>query len=558
MDSDSLRRNNLTVMGIRLNNSFFRVSDGVFRSIEPSISGGGGALTYTITELLTTTGAGSWTKPDGVTSVTVECWGGGGAGGGATNNPGAGAGGGGGQYAKSALTYSSATENISYNVGTGGIASTTAGGSGGDSTWATTVVIAKGGTGGEANAVPNSFIAGGEGNIAGSVGDTIYFGGNGRGASMTAIDPIPISGEGGGGAGSTESGTSATFGVVGVGGFEFGGNGGTGFNNVSGVGGPGLVYGGGGGGGCATTNTDRAGGSGAQGLIRVSYTIPAPLDIYTGSSAAFSVRKLTESASFCMRVRRDSDNTTQDIGFQADGLIDTGSLLTFVGSGTGYVNIWYNQADVQVDFSSYTGSAVVPVGTTIQEPYIVSSGSLRIMNGKPAVFYNALAGLYSNTKLTGTDGTWSTYAVGQVADTTTRLMVRTIDVGTNIGQNIRRNATNIESIAFNNVGTAFTDLGSVNPATSQFIAYTERTSTTVQMYVNNATNGSTATTGTPAISDTIGVAKQLHIGFFGGAGPPTFPWSGSIQEVIHYPQNPTTLNYRTALTSILNAYYGTF
>jgi len=285
-------------------------------------------------------------------------------------------------------------------------------------------------------------------------------------------------------------------------------------------------------------------------IIRVSYTIPAPLDIYTGSSAAFSVRKLSESATFCMRVRRDSDNTTQDIGFQADGLIDTGSLLTFVGSGTGYVNIWYNQVD-------NTDNAEVPGGTTIQEPYIVSSGSLRVLNGRPAVFYNGLAGLFTLTsKITDASGLWSTYAVGQVADTTTRLMVRTTYTGLNVSQNIRRNSTNIESIGFNTVGGTGTDLGPTNPGTSQFIAYAQRTSANVEVYVNNATNGATAVAGT-AISGT-GDLGTVFLGFFGGSGPPSFPWSGNIQEVIHYPQSTTTYDYRAALTGIINSYYGTF
>jgi hypothetical protein len=253
-----------------------------------------------------------------------------------------------------------------------------------------------------------------------------------------------------------------------------------------------------------------------------------------------------------MQVRRDSDNTIQDIGFQSDGLIDTGSLLSFVGSGTGYVVKWYNQL---ID-----DEATVPFGTTFQSPYIVSSGSLSTMNGKPAVFYNTLAGLITSASiLTNDNGLWSTYAVGQVADTNTRLMVRTVYnvPAINIAQNIRRNTTNIESIGQNTAGGTGTDLGPSNPGTSQFIAYAQRTSTNVEVYVNGATNGATTVTGTPASGS--GTQGSVYLGFFGGSGAtPTFPWSGSIQEVIHFPQDPTTFDYRTALTSILNSYYGTF
>ncbi|MGZ8257433.1 MAG: glycine-rich domain-containing protein, partial [Gallionella sp.] len=50
--------------------------------------------------------SGTWTAPAGVTSATVEAWGGGGAGGGATGNPAKGGGGAGGQYASKVVTVS--------------------------------------------------------------------------------------------------------------------------------------------------------------------------------------------------------------------------------------------------------------------------------------------------------------------------------------------------------------------------------------------------------------------------------------------------------------------
>jgi len=551
LDSNRIWRNNV-VMGTIISNNFFKIANGVFRYAEPIVSSEGVIVAYTITELLTTTGAGNWTKPTGITSVTVECWGAGGAGGGATSNPAAGGGGGGGQYARSVIVYSLGESTISYNVGAGGIGTTTTVVDGGDTTWNTTTVVAKGGTGGGANGVVGAEAAGGLGNVVGSIGDIIYFGGDASTGVVTSPDNFPFGGAGGGGAGSTGNAN------IQIGTIELGGDGGNGVLNQSLAGNPGLVYGGGGGGSATNVATNRAGGNGAQGIIRLSYTIPPPIDFYTGSSAAFSIRKLSESASFCMKVRRSSDDATQNIGFQSDGLIDTGSLLSFVGSDTGYVNVWYNQADIQTDFIGYTGSAVEPFDTTIQEPYIVSSGSLMTMNGKPAIFYNALAGLYAEIKLTDETGLWSTYGVGQVNDTTTRLMVRTVSGSVNIAQNIRRNTTNIESIGFNNAGGNGTDLGPSNPGTTQFIAYAQRTSANVEVYVNGATNGATAVAGTPVVSNTRGPATLIHLGFFGSTGPPSFPWTGSIQEVIHYPQDPATFNYRAGLTAALNSFYGTF
>lgn len=545
-------------MGLVLNNSYFKVSDGVFRYVQ--VSGGGGVqpLTYTVTELLTTPGSGSWTKPSSVTEVTVEAWGGGGAGGGGISNPAAGGGGAGGQYARTIFTYASDPQTIPYVVGAGGTGGQGNGLSGSTSTWNSVDVVAVGGAGGIGNAILDINVPGGEGSTLGGVGDVVYRGGSGQiGSAVGTPINTAFGGSAGGGAGSLGNGQDWVDSTTGgTGSQELGGAGGNGVSTTLATtpGNAGSNYGGGGGGGATFQAANAVGGSGGQGLIRVSYTIPPPLDLYTGSSAAFSIRKLSESASFCMKVRRDSDDAFQDIGFQADGVIDTGSLLTFVGSATGYVQSWYNQVQLS---GSYDADIVG--GTTFSsQPYIVSSGSLITLNGKPAVFFNSRAGIGVNNFLpqtTDASGDWFTIGVGQVADTTTRLMVRTVNsqASLNIGQNIRRNTTNIESIAFNQAGGSFTDLGSSNPGTNQFLAYVQRLPTSVEVYVNNATNGSTATTGTPYSS-----SGQFYIGFFGGTTTPTFPWSGSIQEIIHYGKEATVFNYRNGLSSEINSFYGIY
>ena len=52
--------------------------------------------------------------------------------------------------------------------------------------------------------------------------------------------------------------------------------------------------------------------------------------------AAWSLRKLSSVHTYAIRVRRSSDNAEQDIGF-ANGVLDTSSLLTFCGAGSGYI-----------------------------------------------------------------------------------------------------------------------------------------------------------------------------------------------------------------------------
>ncbi|MBK6595230.1 MAG: hypothetical protein IPG23_22330 [Burkholderiales bacterium] len=93
--------------------------------------------------------SGSWTAPAGVTSVTVEVWGGGGAGGGQNPNRDGGGGGGGGGYSRSIIAVTPGN-TYAVSVGGGGASVTNGtGGTGGDSFFINaTTVMAKGGVGG--------------------------------------------------------------------------------------------------------------------------------------------------------------------------------------------------------------------------------------------------------------------------------------------------------------------------------------------------------------------------------------------------------------------------
>jgi len=103
-------------------------------------------------------------------------------------------------------------------------------------------------------------------------------------------------------------------------------------------------------------------------------------------AAAYSVRKVrTAYTGSCMDVRRDLDNTTGSIGFDAFGNLDTGSLLAFVtgsaNTGSGFVARWYDQ-------SGNDRHMLQP--TTTFQPLVVSSGSITIKNNKPALGFDGL------------------------------------------------------------------------------------------------------------------------------------------------------------------------
>lgn len=190
--------------------------------------------------------SGSWTVPCGVTSVTVQAWGGGGGGAGDSDNLTtiSGSGGGGGGYCTNTFIVTPG-QIIPYVVGTGGAGGAVAG-SGGNGTSSTFLTLTAGfGTGG-------SISNGAAGVGGGGSGGTVINGANGTIGNSTA-------------------GFSGAGGAAGnIGGVGFGAG-----RNTDGDGLSGNVNTGGGGGGAyddgASNNTGGAGGSGK---IIITYVGP--------------------------------------------------------------------------------------------------------------------------------------------------------------------------------------------------------------------------------------------------------------------------------------------
>jgi len=105
------------------------------------------------------------------------------------------------------------------------------------------------------------------------------------------------------------------------------------------------------------------------------------LDTYSGAAAAYSLRLLDSSyVGSAIRVRRSSDNTEQDIGFNVFGELDTVSLTAFASTGDAFVKTWYDQSGSSNDATQTT---------TANQPKIVSSGAVVTNNGKPSLNFKA-------------------------------------------------------------------------------------------------------------------------------------------------------------------------
>lgn len=240
-------------------------------------------------QLFTSQGAGTYTVPSGVTSLTVKMWGAGGGGGGGAATGAGGAGGGGG-YSTATLTVTPG-ETLDVYVGGGGgggsysSSGSGAGGGGGGGGYSslyrgsTLLLLAAGGGGGGGSRVARAGGAGGAGGGTSGVAGTAGYSGNGNGGGGGTSSAGGSGGTSSGNAGSSGSsltggdgagGSSSTTGADGTGasgGLATGGGGGlANLNNTrAGGGGGGAGLYGGGGGGATTSTTNAAGGGGGGG-----------------------------------------------------------------------------------------------------------------------------------------------------------------------------------------------------------------------------------------------------------------------------------------------------
>lgn len=127
-----------------------------------------------------------------------------------------------------------------------------------------------------------------------------------------------------------------------------------------------------------------------MGFDKAGFTVPATLllDLYPSAAAAYSVRLLrTAYTGSAIRVRRSSDNTEQNIGFIGENL-DTASLTTFCSGTNGFITTWYDQS----------GNGANSTQTiAVNQPQIVSSGSIININGKPSIQFDGLTNNLANS-----------------------------------------------------------------------------------------------------------------------------------------------------------------
>ena len=247
------------------------------------------------------------------------------------------------------------------------------------------------------------------------------------------------------------------------------------------------------------------------------------LDTYSGAAAAYSLRLLDSTyTGSAIRVRRSSDNTEQDIGFNVFSELDTVSLTAFAGTGDAFVKTWYSQ----------TGSNDATQTTTSAQPQIVSSGAVLTDNGKPAALFTGSQNLDSGT--ISATGTATNFVVAQITGgASNRALFYTPEI---------INLYNGANWKFATISTLVNYAGIVEV---QSLHYFGANST--QAF--GGIDGGTITTNAQG----AGSGTKIAIGT---QSTNAIPFYGYIQECLYYASDQTA--NRTGIETNMNTFYSIF
>jgi hypothetical protein len=242
---------------------------------------------------------------------------------------------------------------------------------------------------------------------------------------------------------------------------------------------------------------------------------------YGTPAAAYSVRKVrTAYSGALMDVRRSIDNVTSSIGYVSNGDLDTGSLLTFVGTGPddhGFVARWYDQSgNNRHATQTATGS----------QPLIVLSGSVftEPTSSKPALRFDGVDDWLRNSTIPGIAGSTpvSIFTIGRPFSVTPYPYL--YDIGS---QDIILYYPPNKHTLYRGNDLATSANATINTTYLYNLLYNDTNS---ELKVNGST-----TTGSVG---TLATSGQITLGAEGGSTPTGGTYfSGSIPEFILYTSN---------------------
>lgn len=270
------------------------------------------------------------------------------------------------------------------------------------------------------------------------------------------------------------------------------------------------------------------------------YSPDTTAPFYAGYSMA---RRINASYSGSLvKVRRTSDDSLMDVGFDGSGNLDTTSLETWLSGSDGYVHTIYDQGDYALNFTQSEGS---------RQPKIATSGSVITdpSNAKPACYNNVQ---YDVNLLCPVMQVMQPATYFMVCHPTSNVTYAHFLDGYNVSN--RHILGNSGGTIYIFAGNNLTDGAWTNDDTLLYGLMNGGSSAVGK-------NGAVATTGN-AGSDSLGAALLLSGRKVSGVvlGTPEDHWvsvQGYFQELIIYSNDNQSAN-RSTIESGINSYYSIY
>jgi trimeric autotransporter adhesin len=271
-----------------------------------------------------------------------------------------------------------------------------------------------------------------------------------------------------------------------------------------------------------------------------SYGIPfvGLLDTYGGTAAAYSLRGLstpyvTGGTPYACQVR-NSSNATADIGFVYNPLtgeydLDIAALLAHCGGGDGFVTEWYDQSGNGRDATQ---------GVALNQPQIVSSGSVLNVNGKPSLLFDGSNDEFSLSS-TITTSIYSNFVVLKKTGTGTIVIPSGLANGQLTGAWSDGNL-------YENNGSTFVSVPYTNNTNQNLFSIIKNGNTLSDFSAtqNASTLGSyTGTSFTSITTDRLGARSGTYS-------------DGNLQEIVLYSSNQSS--NRTGIETNINDFYSIY
>lgn len=279
--------------------------------------------------------------------------------------------------------------------------------------------------------------------------------------------------------------------------------------------------------GVSDTNIKKVNG------VNLVTTTPLLLDNYPGASIAYSIRKLDKDyTGNCINIKRVSDNSTTNIGFDTNGNLDQSAISSFCSGTTCYVMTWYDQSGNSRNLTTasngwriYNSGAVEvkyskPNLANIEVADLTVSANENVLYGTNAV-YGIVVGTYKSNAGSGS---------GYIYDEDTPFGI--LDVSEELT---------------GGVGTSFSTAASSPVDNRQEIVEYSKVSSTEDNVYKNGTQLDSGNSGSASFTP-ASVSRTLHVGgnYYGSTAK-------GMQEFILYPSNQSS-NRSAIYTDVSTAF----